>query len=142
MRFGLACGLRDTAQAGANAAAVRLGADGSHLDPVISRLQVATQKLGKIIDGIYHDIQITVVVEVSEGTTSRVYRCRNTGAGLKGNVFEMQVAQIAIKQLALGVAGFGLELLNFGIDVAVADQDVGPAAVVHVEKSAPPSQIL
>ena len=54
----------------------------------------------------------------------------------------MTVPQILVEQLALRVSGFGFQLLDFRIDVAVTDQDVGPAVVIHVEKSAAPAQEL
>src|SRR5882724_3477690 len=54
----------------------------------------------------------------------------------------MAVAQVAIEQLALGIAGLGLKLLDLWVNVAIADQDVGPAVVVYIEESAAPSQIL
>ena len=54
----------------------------------------------------------------------------------------MAIVQVLIEKLALRVARFGLELLDLRIDMAIADQDVWPAVVVHVEKTAPPSQKL
>src|SRR5260221_1971177 len=47
-----------------------------------------------------------------------------------------------VEELALRVARFRLELLDFGIHVAVADENVGPAVVVHVKKTAAPAKIL
>ena len=54
----------------------------------------------------------------------------------------MAVAQIAIEKFALRVTGVGGELFDFGIDVAVADEDVRPAIVVKIEKAAAPAEIL
>src|SRR5205807_6815443 len=51
-------------------------------------------------------------------------------------------AQVAIDKLALRVSGLGFELLDFRIDVAIADQDVGPAIVIHVEETAAPAEVL
>src|SRR5258708_6413061 len=75
------------------------------------------------------------------------FRSRGDGDGnaracIVRNVSEVAVAEIFVKQLALRVAGFGLELLDFGIHVAVADENVGPAVVVHVEKAATPAKVL
>src|SRR5205823_6152663 len=42
----------------------------------------------------------------------------------------------------LRVACFRFELLDFGIDVAVANQDVSPAVVVEAENAAAPAKIL
>src|ERR1700727_1126658 len=50
--------------------------------------------------------------------------------------------QIVVKQLALGIARFRLELLDFRIDVAVTNENVGPAVIVEIEEAATPAQIL
>src|SRR5207248_6966788 len=55
---------------------------------------------------------------------------------------EAAVAQVPVQQLALRITGFSFELLDLGIDMAVADQDVRPAVVIHVEESAAPAKIL
>src|SRR5260370_41734161 len=47
-----------------------------------------------------------------------------------------------VEQFPLRVRRFRFELLDFGIHVAVANQDVGPAVVVEVEKAAAPAKIL
>ena len=54
----------------------------------------------------------------------------------------MAIVQVAVEQFALGIASLGFQLFDFGIDVAVADQDVGPAIVIEVEKAATPAQKL
>src|SRR5207245_5065618 len=59
-----------------------------------------------------------------------------------GNIVEAGVAQIFVQELTLWITRVGLKLLDFGIDVAVADEDVRPAIVVHVEETAAPAEIL
>src|SRR5580704_3696676 len=54
----------------------------------------------------------------------------------------MSVAQIPVKQFTLGITRFGVELFDIGINVAVADQNIGPAIVVEIQESAAPSQKL
>src|SRR5207247_804776 len=66
----------------------------------------------------------------------------NSGASVIGNIFEAPVAQIFVEQLALRITRFSLELLDFGINVTVANEDVGPAVIVHVKKTAAPAEIL
>ena len=61
--------------------------------------------------------------------------CRETSA-------KRPLRRVAVKEFALGVAGFGLQLLDFRIDVAVADQNVGPAVVVEIEEAAAPAEKL
>src|SRR6516162_903018 len=54
----------------------------------------------------------------------------------------MPIAQILIQQFPLRVSCLGFELLDLGIDVTVANQDVRPAIIVHVEEAASPAEEL
>ena len=61
--------------------------------------------------------------------------CRDTSS-------KRPVAQVAIEQLPLRITCFGFKLFDLGINVTVADENVRPAIVVHIEKAASPTQIL
>ena len=54
----------------------------------------------------------------------------------------MSVSQIAIQQLPLRISSFSRQLFDLGVDVPIADQDVGPAVVIKIKKAAAPSKIL
>src|SRR5579863_10189098 len=71
MGFGFAGNLSDATDAGSDAAAVGLGANGSNLDPIIFQRRVTAKKLGKIVDAIDHDVDVAVVVEIAEGSAAR-----------------------------------------------------------------------
>ena len=96
----------------------------------------------KIIDGVDDDVDVAVVVEISERAAPRGHWRGDARPGIEGNVVKAAGAQIFVEQLALRVARFRFELLDLGIHVAVANQDVGPAVVVEVEKAAAPAEIL
>src|SRR3989441_4273970 len=142
MGLRLAGRMRDAAEARADGAAVGLHADQLDLEPIVLRREIAAEKLGIIVDGIDDDVEVAVIVEIAEGAAARGDGNGDAGAGLGGDVGETAVAEIFVEQLLLRVAGFGFELLDFGIDVAVANENVGPAVVVHVEKAAAPAEIL
>src|SRR2546425_10566760 len=142
MGLRLAGRMRDAAEARADGAAVGLHADQLDLQPIVLRRQIAAEKLRIIVDGVDYDVEIAVIVEIAEGAAARGDGNGDAGAGLAGDVGEAAVAEIFVEQLLLRVAGFGLELLDLGIDVTVADENVGPAVVVHVEKAAAPAEIL
>src|SRR5260370_30908015 len=86
--------------------------------------------------------EIGSVVEVAEGGASRGNGIGDARSGMHRYIFEPPVTQVAIEKFALGVSGLGLQLFDLGIDVAVADQDVGPAVVVEIEKAAAPAEIF
>ena len=57
-----------------------------------------------------------------------------------GDVLELAVAQIAVEILVLGVGCVHVGTVHFGVDVAVGDEDVEPAVVVHVEEADAPAE--
>src|SRR5207237_9258101 len=79
---------------------------------------------------------------LTEGASTRGRGGGDSWTRPLGNIFETPVAQIAIEQLALRISRLCLQLFDFGIDVAIAKQDIGPSVVVHIEKSAAPAQVL
>src|SRR6185437_12426181 len=83
---------------------------------------------------------IAIVVEIAEGAAARRRRLGDARPRDQGNIFKLPIAQVAVHQLALGVAFLGGEPFHYRIYVAVADEDVGPAVVIHVEPAAAPAQ--
>src|SRR5512142_3353600 len=115
--------MRNALEASTNAAAVRLHTNCLYLDPIVVPLGVAAQELGRAVDGVHDDIDVTVVVEISEGTASCGDRLVDPRPGLQRYVFEPPITEILVEELALRVSRLGLQLLDLGIDVPVADQD-------------------
>src|ERR1700716_1360489 len=54
----------------------------------------------------------------------------------------MSVPQILVQQLLLRVARFRSKLLYFRIDMPIANQNVRPPIIIHIEESATPAQKL
>src|SRR5437868_11058902 len=125
-----------------DAAPVRLGSDRPHFDPVVRKIGIAAQQLRVIIYRIHNDIDIAIVIEISESRAARGARVGDPRSRPEGNVCEMAIVQILVKQLPLRVSRFRLELLDLRIDMPVANQDVRPAIVIHVKKSATPAKEL
>src|SRR6266478_6168074 len=86
----------DAFDARADPAAIGFRADSLDLDPIIRRVGIAAQKLGEIVDGVDHDIEVAVIVEVTESTATCGDRRRDSGAGVIGNIVEAPVAQIFV----------------------------------------------
>src|SRR5262249_24565886 len=116
--------------------------DRSHFYPIISSSRFTAQELRVIVHRVDNHVDVAVVIKISESASTGCDRLRDARSALHRDIFEASVSQIAIQQLALRISGLGLELLDFWIDVAVADQDVRPAVVVHIEKSATPAKVL
>ena len=109
---------------------------------MVAGVRVAANELRKIIDTVHDDVDIAVIIEVAKGRPAGRSWRRNSGSGLHWDIVEMTIAQIAIQQLALCIAGFRPKLFHFGIDVPIADEDIKPTVVVHIEESAAPTEVL
>src|SRR5438552_4127718 len=129
-------------QSRSDAAAVGLSSDELYLDPIIFCARIAAQQLREVVDCVHHNVDVAVVIEVPKSTPARGRGCGDARTSLQRNVLETPVAQIAIEQFALRISRLRLQLLDFGINVAIAKQNVGPTIVIHVEKSAAPAQVL
>ncbi len=62
--------------------------------------------------------------------------------GRSGNIAERSVAVVVIKNARLFVAAAQMLAVDFGIDVPVHQNQIGPAIVVEVEEHGSPAQIL
>ena len=65
----------------------------------------------------------------------------DAGAGFPGDLFKLAVAEVAVEVFVFGVGGVDGGSVDLGVDVAVRDQDVGPAVVIHVEKADAPAEV-
>src|SRR4029077_9759447 len=79
---------------------------------------------------------------ISEGASSRGHRIGNAAPRVQRNIRKMAVAEIAIQKFALRISRLCLELLNLGIHVPIADQNVRPAIVIEIQESATPPEKL
>src|SRR5215467_8383095 len=120
--------------------AVRFQADALNLQPAVVQRAVAAQQLGNIVDAIDDHVEIAFVVEVADGQAAAGDSFQNAGTGVERYVAKGAVAQVAVKNLALAIAGFGSGITDLRIDVAVAEKNIGPAVIVEVEKSGAPAQ--
>ena len=101
---------------------------------------IQAEEIGRVVQVVDDDVDVAVVVEVGEGGAAAGLRRRDRRAELLADVGEASVAQVAIHDLALFVAGFGLELADFRIDVAVDEEQIEPAVAVEIEKADAPAE--
>ena len=47
---------------------------------------VATQKLGDVVHAVHHDVQIAIIVEVTDRQASRGHLLQNAGAGIERHI--------------------------------------------------------
>src|SRR5262249_56258662 len=84
--------------------------------------------------------KVALFWKTAGGAAPRGGRVHGGPADLLGDVFERAVALVLIEYFALRVAGLGGQLFDFGVDVAVDQEDVEPAVIVEIHEPAAPSQ--
>src|SRR5262245_36787377 len=124
----------------ANAVTVRFRADEFDRNPVVIRRRIRPQQNRKIVDRVDHDVDVAIVVEIAERASATGSRFDKRPADLLGDVFERALTLVLIEDFALRVAGLGGQLLDFGVDVAVDQEDVEPAVVVEIHEPAAPAE--
>src|SRR5262245_45467327 len=90
-----------------------------------------------IVDG---DVDVAVVVDVAERRAPSGVRCGDRSAEPLRDILEAAVPQIAIDDLPLPIAGFGFDLFDLRIDVAVHEKQVEPSVEIEIEEADAPSK--
>ena len=98
----------DTPQTRSDSAAIRFGADGSNLYPILGDRRIAPQQLRVIVDCVHDYVNIAIIVEIAECAAPRSRGPGNAGAALQGDIFEASVPQVLVKKLPLRITGLGL----------------------------------
>ena len=93
--------------------------------------------VGEVVDDGF---EASVVEEVGDGEAAAGARFGEGWAGGFADVFELAVAQIAVEEAGFAVGGAEFGGVDFGVDVAVDDQEVGPAVVVDVGEHGSPAE--
>ena len=124
----------------ADAAFVGFCPYGFDRDPVVVERAVAAEQLRNVVDGIDHDIQCSVVIEVADGHAAAGDFFEDAGAEAVRHFLKSAVAEVAIGDLALLVAGLREALADFRVDVAIGKQNIRPAVVVEVKKRRSPTE--
>ena len=111
-------------------------------DPVIGRMHLIDQQAGGAFMLLTTAEILSVVPEIAYGQAaagSAEWRCRTR---FIGDVGESSVAVVVIKNSRFLKVAAEVLAVDFGIDVAVNQQKIGPAVIVEVEEHRAPSQIL
>src|SRR5207302_1826196 len=85
---------------------------------------------------------LSVIPEVPDRHTTRRSRRRDTRARVRGDIGEATVSVVVIQNARFLVAATQMLAVDFGIDVAIYQNQIGPAVVVEVKEHRAPSQIL
>ena len=123
----------------ADGAAVGLDADQLHFHPMVAAGNVIPQQRGRFVHIHYEDVDIPIVVEVSESTAAAGVLGADAGSSLLDQLFEFAVAQVAVdysRRLVLVARNHGFQ---FRVNVAGHQEQVGQSVVVQVDDAVTPA---
>src|SRR6185436_9040485 len=95
---------------------------------------------GAIVDVGDGDVYLAVVVEVAERGAAPRLRRRQGWTEFLSDVGEVSLAVVVVDDLPLLVAGLGLELPHFGVDVAVDQEEIEPSVVIEIDERRAPAE--
>src|SRR5205807_6031615 len=85
------------------------------------------------------NIQVSIVVEVSEGTATANMRVGNRWSGFLQKFLKTAIPEIAEEKPLAPEGVFGEALLEFSVDVARHDEEVGQPIVIEIHDPCAPA---
>ena len=139
--FAVLCPARTLdADAGSDGTTVRPRPLELEQDPAALRRFLRIQQGRRCILTVDQDFQLPVVIYVCSGQASSGPRCQNAGTGGCRDIPEALAFDVAVEDSGLAVAEVGFrQVVHLGKNVAIDEQDVPPAIVIHVQKYATPA---
>jgi len=86
--------------------------------------------------------EASVVPEIADGQAARRIYGGDARTGVGGNVGERAVSVVVIKDARFLEGAAEMLAVDFGVDVAVDEEEIGPAVVVEVEEHRAPAEIF
>src|ERR1017187_2790978 len=130
------------AHTGANCGAIAFGSDQFEFDPVLLVTAIVTQERRQIVHIQDQSIDIAIVIVVAKGSATARKMLVDARAHRGGDDFELPVPQIPVNESRILESLANLVAADLWIDVPVDLDDVLPAIVVKVDKSAAPRDVL
>ena len=130
----------------AGAIFLRFGGEGSadepEGDPVIGGRKVVDEKAGRSVHVADDGGELAIVPEIADGEAARRTRSGDSGTGVRGDVGEGGVAVVVIKDARFLEIAAEMLAIDFGIDVAIDEEKIGPAVVIEIEEHGAPPEVF
>src|SRR5713101_6624661 len=128
----------------ASADAVAVGFDPNRPkgDPVVPVARVVDQKRRRSVHVADHRGHAAIIPQVADRQTARRTYGRDPGPRRRGNIREGSVAIVVIQNPGLLEIAAEMLAIHFRVDVAVRQEQIGPAVVVEIEKRDAPAKVL
>src|SRR5882762_5542242 len=123
----------------ADGAAVGFCAYALDFEPVVFGAAIVAEERGRLVHVDDGDVDVSVVVEIAEGGASAAVGLSDGGPARSADVDETPLAEILVQDFPLFEGDVEPAGVDFGEDVAIGHEDVGPAIVIEVEETYSPS---
>src|SRR5882762_4919344 len=123
----------DNADARADGAAIGFCAYAFDFEPVIFGAGIVAEERGRLVHVDNGDVDVSVVVEIAEGSASAAVGLSDDGPARGADVDETTLPEIFVQDLSLfegDVKPAGVDLRE---DMSIGHKDVGPAVVIEIE---------
>src|SRR5260370_26452473 len=128
--------------AGADAVAVGFDPDCPKGDPVVRVARVVDKKRRRSVHVADDRGHAAIIPQVADRQTARRTYGRDRGPRGRGNIRERSVAIVVIQNPGLLEIAAEMLAIHFRVDVAVRQEQIGPAVVVEIEKRDAPAKVL
>ena len=125
--------------AGADRAAIRAHPGQFDRDRILTGALVFQQR-GTVVHVDDENLRPAVAVKVPGGQPAGRPRRREPGSRRRSDVCECSVAEITIEKRFLAIGFSYGRAVDFGIEVAIGDHEVGPAVLVGVQEGEAPAE--
>src|SRR4051794_26514926 len=95
---------------------------------------IAAKQLRRLPVIVNQNIEVTVIVEISDSCASTDSGRVEIRAQRARNIFELSAIPITEHQLRLGVTDFAVDLMDIVQDVSIRDEDICETVTVEVQK--------
>ena len=125
----------------ANCATVRLDALQFHLDPLLLSGQVISQQRWGLVQIDHKNVQVSVVIEISEGAAPAAMGFGDTRASLFHQFFEGPIAEVPKYSARCLVRVLWQLALDLRVNVTRDHEQIGIAVVIEVDNSGSPTDV-
>ena len=126
--------------AGADGVAVGAGADQAQAEPVILVAGNVDEQHGVVAEVIDDCFKAAVVEEVGDGEAAAGRGSVSPGPESLQISLNFAVAEVVVEEARFAIEGAKIGGVDLGVDVAVDDEEIGPAVVVDVGEHGAPAE--
>src|SRR5581483_6569577 len=125
----------------ANCAAVGLGTDASHLDPIVSGAAIVAEQGRGLIHVDDYRVHVPIIIKVTECRPTAAVQLVNRRSSLGSDIGKSAIAQILVYELALPECHMEFTGVYFWEHMPIGHENVRPSVIIEVKQADAPPQI-